>query len=50
MYQAAVQYVSDPFASKQIRQAQNRKRAARTGGGSEEAGGEDRVIVGQTTN
>jgi hypothetical protein len=41
MYRAAVQYVSDPFANRQIRQAQNRKRALRAGGGSEEAGGED---------
>jgi hypothetical protein len=39
MYQAAVQYVSDLFANRQMRQLQSRRRAQRAGGGSEEAAG-----------
>ena len=41
MYQVAVQYVSDLFASSQTRRALSRRRVQRAGGGSEEVGGED---------
>jgi len=41
MYQVAVLYVSDLFASSQTRRVWSRRRAQRAGGGSEEVGGED---------
>ena len=49
MYQVAVRYVSDLFASSQTRRAWSRRRVQRAGGGSEEVGGEDprdRVLTG----